>query len=67
MEGLLLLAGRVAGIVGLLLCITAAAVRLAGSYFAAGFQVGTFLLAGMALILVSCFCLLWILTARPRR
>ena len=67
MEGLLLLAGRITGIVGLLLCVWAGVVRMTGSYFAAGFQIGTLLLAGMAMMVLACVCFLWVLTGRPRR
>jgi hypothetical protein len=67
MEVLLLWMGRLAALGGLLLCAWAAYARLTGAYFAAGFQIGTLLLAGMALMIAACICLLLVLTGRPRR
>jgi hypothetical protein len=51
---LLLWIGRIAGAVGLLLCVIAVLARIRGMYGLAGFQVGTVLLAGMAAMLVGC-------------
>lgn len=56
--------GWAAGIAGVLLCITSVAVRLGGSYFLAGFQVGTLLQAGIAAMVFGCFCLLAVLTQK---
>jgi hypothetical protein len=42
-------------------------VRVRGSYFVGGFQVGTLLQAGMTAILIGCLCLLIVLTRRPPR
>ena len=67
MESLLLWVGRIAGIGGLVLSAWAAFARLRGAYFAGGFQIGTLLLVGMTGMLVACFCLLLVLTQRPRR
>jgi hypothetical protein len=67
MENLLLWTGRIAGIAGLMLSAWAAYGRLTGAYFAAGFQIGTLLLAGMTGMLVACLCLLLVLTERSRR
>jgi hypothetical protein len=67
MEGLLLWVGRLAGLGGVALCAWAVYVRLSGSYFAGGFQVGTILQGGITAILIGCFCLLLALAARPRR
>ena len=67
MESILLWIGRIAGIAGLLLSGWAAAARLQGSYFAGGFQIGTLLLVGMTGMIIACFCLLFVLTMRPRR
>lgn len=57
--------GRVAGVAGAMLCAVGAAVRLGGAYWIAGFQVGTLLLAGAAVMVFGCFCLLVVLTQRP--
>jgi hypothetical protein len=67
MESLLLWVGRIAGVGGLILSAWAAFARLSGAYFAGGFQIGTLLLVGMTGMLVACFCLLLVLTQRPRR
>jgi hypothetical protein len=67
METLLLWVGRLAGVGGVVLCAWAVAIRVRGSYFAGGFQVGTLLQAGMTAILIGCLCLLVVLTNRSRR
>jgi len=68
MNVLLLWVARLAGIAGVLLCAWAVVNRIKGSYFAAGFQVGTLLQGGMTAILIACFLLLIVLTNRsPRR
>ena len=56
--------GWAAGIAGVLLCIAGVAVRLSGSYFLGGFQVGTLLQGGIAAMVFGCFCLLAALTRR---
>ena len=61
---ILLKLGRIAGVVGVLLCIAGVAVRLGGAYWIAGFQVGTLLLAGIAAMVFGCFCLLVVLAQR---
>jgi len=67
MESLLLWVGRIAGVAGLILSAWAALARLRGAYFAGGFQIGTLLLVGMTGMLVSCLCLLLVLTQRSRK
>jgi hypothetical protein len=67
MEVLLLWIGRLAALGGILMCALAAYGRLTGAYFAAGFQIGTLLMAGMALMIAACIALLLVLTGRPRR
>jgi len=66
MEALLLWLGRGAAVLGLLICVWAGVTRFRGSFFAGGFQIGTLLLGGMALMLVACVCFLWAITTRPR-
>lgn len=63
MNSVLLLMGRLAGVAGLLLCIVAFGVRVTGTYFLGGFQLGTLLLTGIAAMVAGCFCLLLVLTA----
>lgn len=62
---MLLKLGRIAGVVGVLLCILGVAARLGGAYWLGGFQVGTLLLAGIAAMVMGCFSLLVVLTQRP--
>ena len=67
MESLLLIVGRVAGIVGLILSGWATFLRVTGAYHAGGFQVGTILLGGITAMLAACLFLLLALTQRSRR
>ena len=62
MEGLMLLFGRISGGGGLLLSIVSAVARLKGDFFLAGFQVGTLLQGGIALMTFGCLCFLAVLT-----
>ena len=66
MNDVLVLLGRAAGIAGLVVCAAAALVRLSGAYWIGGFQVGTLLLAGTALLGAGCFFLLVVATRRDR-
>jgi len=65
MNDMLLWLGRIAGVAGALLCIAAIAIRVAGQYWLAGFQVGTLLLAGSAAMVGGCLCFLWVIAGRP--
>ena len=62
----LLLLGRAAGFGGMLLCVVAAAVRLAGGYYLWTFQLVTLLQAGIAALVAGCFLLLLALTTRVK-
>ena len=64
MDGLLLLLGRIAGVAGLALCVVAAVTRLGGAYYLGGFELATLLQAGVAVVVVGCFLLFLVLTAR---
>ena len=70
MNDLLLWLGRIAGAAGLAVCAAAALIRISGVYWMGGFQVGTLLLAGTALLIAGCFFLLLAVTSstssRPR-
>jgi hypothetical protein len=66
MDVLLVWIGRLVGLAGVLLCAVAVYSRVTSSYFIGGFQVGTVLQAGTTAILAGCFCLLIVLTSRPR-
>ena len=61
MNSLMLMLGRLAGLGGLLLCIASFGLRLTGKYFLGGFQLGTLLQGGIAIMVAGCFCLLWAL------
>ena len=54
MQRLLISVGRAGGIVGVILCALAVAVRLRGIYEFAGFQTGTLLLGGIAAMVAGC-------------
>lgn len=62
MRALLIIAGRVGGLLGIALCLAASAARLAGHFWLVGFQLATLLQLGIAAIGAGCFCLLWSLT-----
>lgn len=64
METSLLWIGRLAGVLGVLLCLIAIGARLTGAFWIAGFQAGTVLQAGMAAMLLGCLAHLAVLTAR---
>ena len=64
MNLLLLWAGRVGGLAGILVTALAVAVRISGSYAIGGFQVGTLLVAGIAAMVFGCLCFLAVLTTR---
>lgn len=59
--------GQLSGIVGALLCLAGTLVRLKGTYWIGGFQVGTFLQAGIAAMVFGCFCLLVVLVQETRK
>ena len=70
MNDLLLWLGRIAGAAGLAVCAAAALMRISGAYWIGGFQVGTLLIAGTALLIAGCFFLRLLVTRstsnRPR-
>jgi hypothetical protein len=63
---MLIWAARIAGVAGVAAAVIAVAGRLSGSYWVAGFQVGTVLQAAMAAMLVACLAYLATLAERPR-
>jgi hypothetical protein len=65
MNDFLLWLGRIAGVVGLVICGVAGVTRLSGAYFLGGYQVGTVLLAGVAALMSACYLLLLVHTRRP--
>jgi hypothetical protein len=67
MNVILLWLGRAGGVLGALLCLVAVAARLTERYWLGGFQAGSLLVAGIALMVAGCFCLLLALVERSRR
>ena len=59
MTNMILIFGRVVGVLGLLICASSIALRLMGKYWMFGFQVGTLFAAGIACVAMGCFALLW--------
>ena len=57
-------AGRLLGIVGMVVCAIAGLARLSGRYQFDGFPVITLFEGGTAVLVAGCFCLLWVLVAR---
>ena len=64
MNSLLLAAGRLIGVLGLVIMLVAVVVRVTGAYWLGGFQVGTLLLGGAGATVAGCFALLLALTSR---
>jgi hypothetical protein len=58
MNDILLWAGRLAGVIGVVTCALALFVRVGGAYTFVGFEVGTLFLGGTAAMVAGCFCLL---------
>ena len=54
MNDLLRWIGRLAGIVGALLCAVSGGLRLSGQFWLGGFPVGTLLIAGIAVMTAGC-------------
>ena len=67
MGNLLVWIGRLGGVLGLLLIAGAVLARFRGTYNLAGFQVGTLMLAGIALMIVGCLGYLAFLAERTGR
>lgn len=64
MEKLLVWTGRLAGLVGVLICAVAVVARFKGAFWLGGLQVGTLLQGGMAAMLLGCLSLAVVLTWR---
>ncbi|MCB1767262.1 MAG: hypothetical protein KDJ22_14595 [Candidatus Competibacteraceae bacterium] len=64
METALLWIGRLAGAVGVVICLIAAGTRITGAFWVGGFQAGTLFLAGVAAMTFGCLALLVVLTLR---
>ena len=66
MNAMLLMLGRLAGLVGVVACVAAVLLRLAGRYYLGMVGTGSVLQGGMAALLIACFCLLLALVSRQR-
>jgi hypothetical protein len=64
---LLVRAGQLAGLLGILLMALSVAARLAGRYTVGDFQAGTLMVAGAGAVTVGCFLLLWAMSERGQR
>lgn len=64
MNGLLLLLGRLAALVGVVASLAAVLLRLGGQYYLGAVGTGALLQGGMAALLMACVCLLLVLVAR---
>lgn len=64
MNQLLTWLGRLAGLAGAILCLVGGLARLAGAFWLGGFQAGTLLQAGTALMTFACLCFLILLSGR---
>jgi hypothetical protein len=66
MHSLLLWVGRLAGLVGIIMCAVAGLARLQQVWNLGGYSVGSILEAGMAGLLLGCLAYLADLAERPR-
>ena len=67
MNKLLLKAGQLVGLLGILLMVVSVAGRLSGRYALGDFQIGTLLLASIGGVAVGCFLLLWSIADSAQR
>ena len=66
MERLVQLAGNVSAIIGLLMCLTAGAVRLLGDFHLSGYSAMTIFQAGTGLMVLGCLAKLELLLIRSQ-
>ena len=64
LQRFLLWVGRLAGLLGVLICAVAIVARLSATYGMMGFQVGTVLQAGVAMMVLGCLGYLALLARR---
>ena len=62
MDKLTLLIGRMAGIIGALLCVGSGLARLGGLHWFGGCEAQTIMQAGIAGMVLGCFCFLLVLS-----
>lgn len=66
MNALVLKAGQLSGLLGIVLIAVSAVARLMGMYTLQGLSTGTMMLAGIGAVSVGCFLLLWRLAAQAQ-
>lgn len=66
MNSILLLGGRLAGLIGILLIAVSIVARIAGKFYLGGLATSTVMTAGIAALSVGIFLLLWLLVDRGR-
>jgi hypothetical protein len=66
MKNLLLWAGRLAGVTGLVICVLSVVLRASGLYVFLGFELGSLFQAGTSGMVAGCFCLLVFMTSHSR-
>lgn len=67
MERLILLAGNLLAVIGLLMCLGAGVVRLSGHFHLYGYSAMTIFVAGTGLIVMACLAKLELLLLRDRK
>jgi hypothetical protein len=66
-ERLILLAGNLATVIGLVMCLGAGVVRLSGHFHLYGYSAMTIFIAGTGLIVMACLAKLEVLLLRSRK
>ena len=61
MNGLLRLAGHIAAVFGVLICLITGLVRVGGQYYFLGFEAQTLFIGGIALMVMACLARLYAL------
>ncbi|GMQ86863.1 MAG: hypothetical protein BMS9Abin08_0061 [Gammaproteobacteria bacterium] len=67
MERLILLAGNLAAVIGLVMSLGAGAVRLSGHFHLYDYSAMTIFIAGIGLIVIACLAKLEVLLLRSRK
>jgi len=62
MKNLLTVAGNVAGVTGVLICLIVGGLRLTGSYYILGYEAMTLFSAGVAIMVAACLAKLHTIT-----
>ena len=67
MERLIILAGNLVAVIGLIMCLGAGMVRLSGHFHLYGYSAMTIFMVGTGLIVMACFTKLEVLLLRSRK